>query len=160
VKRLWTPWRLKFIMSEKAKECIFCQKAGENRDRENYILYRGQHGFIMLNAYPYSNGHLLIAPYAHVSTLEYLAEPVLTELMLMVNRSIATLRRASEPQGFNVGANLGNAAGAGIADHVHLHVVPRWIGDANFMPVVNCTRLIPECLEDTYDRLIAAGIAS
>lgn len=150
---------MKFIESEKTKGCIFCDKVAEQRDRENFILYRGEHAFIMLNAYPYNNGHLLIAPYAHVSTTEELNEATLTEMMQLVNRGLAALRKASHPQGFNVGANLGGVAGAGIADHVHMHVVPRWQGDANFMPVIGDTRLVPERLEDSYQRLLDAGIA-
>lgn len=159
VKRLWTPWRMKFILSDKSRECIFCQKSAEDRDRENCILYRGQHAFIMLNAYPYNNGHLLIAPYAHEPSTENLDEATLAEMMLLVNRGLAALRKAMAPHGFNVGINLGKVAGAGIADHVHIHAVPRWQGDNNFMPVLGDTRLIPECLEDTYKRLIDAGIA-
>ena len=146
-------------MGSKPAECIFCTKPQEQRDRENFILRRGHHGFIMLNAYPYNNGHLLIVPYAHVPTLEQLDEATAAELMLLTQRGISALRRAMSPEGFNVGANVGKAAGAGIADHVHIHIVPRWTGDTNFMPVVGSVRLIPELLECTYDKLIAAGIA-
>lgn len=151
---------MKFILSDKSGGCIFCQKVAENKDRENYIAYRGEHAFIMLNAYPYNNGHLLVAPYLHIASLEELDQPTLTELMLLVNRGLAALRKSMKPQGFNIGINLGSVAGAGIADHVHLHVVPRWQGDNNFLPVVGDTRLIPECLDDTYQRLLDAGIAS
>lgn len=160
VRRLWTPWRMKFILSDKKGDCIFCQKTAETDDRASYVLYRGDHGFIMLNAYPYNNGHLLIVPYAHTPTLEELDDTTLTEVMLLVNRGLAALRKAMSPQGFNIGANLGAVAGAGITDHVHLHIVPRWQGDSNFLPVVDDTRLIPERLEDTYQRLLDAGIAS
>lgn len=146
-------------MGSKPDECIFCVKPRERRDRENYILYRGKHGFIILNAYPYNNGHLLVLPYAHVATLEELDVPTVTELMTMVQRSIRAIGRAMAPEGYNVGANIGKVAGAGIADHVHLHVVPRWGGDTNFMPVLGGVRLVPELLETTYDKLLAAGIA-
>jgi ATP adenylyltransferase len=156
---IWTPWRMEFIMGEKPSECIFCAKPGESRDRENYILYRGQHAFIILNAYPYNNGHLLIIPYAHVSSLEDLDPATSAEVMALVQQSIRALRKLMNPDGFNVGVNIGRAAGAGIAEHVHVHVVPRWAGDTNFMPVVGSVRLIPELLEATYDKLIAAGIA-
>lgn len=151
---------MKFILSKKGQGCIFCEKPAEGRDRENYILYRGEHGFIMLNAYPYNNGHLLVVPYVHVASVEDLDPETLAELMLLVNRGIATLRKAQQPQGFNIGINMGSVAGAGIADHVHLHVVPRWQGDNNFLPVIGDTRLIPECLDDTYQRMLDAGIAN
>jgi ATP adenylyltransferase len=150
---------MEFIMGSKPSECIFCTKPAEQRDRENYILYRGQHGYIMLNAYPYNNGHLLILPYAHVPTLEQLDEATAAELMLLTQRGITALRRSMSPEGFNIGVNIGKAAGAGIADHVHVHIVPRWTGDTNFMPVVGSVRLVPELLEATYERLVAAGIA-
>ncbi len=150
---------MEFILSEKPTECIFCTKPGEQRDRENYILYRGRRGLIMLNAYPYNNGHLLVMPYVHVPSLEQLDDETAAELMLLTRRGMAALRRAMSPEGFNVGVNVGKAAGAGIADHVHIHVVPRWAGDTNFMPVVGSVRLVPELLETTYDNLIAAGIA-
>lgn len=156
---LWTPWRMGFIMGEKPKECIFCLKPAETRDRENFILYRGRRAFIILNAYPYNNGHLLIVPYDHVASLEDLDAETSAELMALVQRGIRALRALMSPNGFNVGANIGQSAGAGIADHVHIHVVPRWTGDTNFMPVVGSVRMIPELLETTYDKLLAAGIA-
>ncbi len=146
-------------MGAKPTECIFCTMPREQRDRENYILYRGHHGYVMLNAYPYNNGHLLVIPYAHTPTLEQLDEATAAELMALAQRGLGALRRAMSPEGFNVGVNIGKAAGAGIADHVHIHVVPRWSGDTNFMPVVGGVRMIPELLETTYDKLIAAGIA-
>ena len=149
-----------FIKGPKEPGCIFCTKPQERRDRENYILYRGAHAFIILNAYPYNNGHLMVVPYAHVPTLEQLGDDASAEVMSLVRRSLGALRRASAPAGFNVGANIGQAAGAGIADHVHVHVVPRWAGDTNFMPVIAEVRLVPETLESTYDSLIAAGIAA
>ena len=146
-------------MSEKPRECIFCVKPAESRDRENFILYRGRRAFIMLNAFPYNNGHLLVVPYAHVPALDDLDEETAGELMVLVQRGIRALRKLMAPNGFNVGANIGQSAGAGIADHVHVHVVPRWTGDTNFMPVVGSVRMVPELLETTYDRLMAAGIA-
>ena len=139
--------------------CLFCQKLAENKDKENLILYRGQHCFIMLNAYPYTNGHLMVVPYAHVRNLDQLDTPTLTDLMLLTKRSIVALQKVMSPDGFNMGINVGKVAGAGVEDHVHFHVVPRWLGDTNFMPVLAETRLIPEPLNDTYDRLVAAGIA-
>jgi ATP adenylyltransferase len=156
---IWTPWRMEFIMAAKPTECIFCRKPQESLDRENYILRRGRHGFIMLNAFPYNNGHLLVIPYAHASTLEALDAETAAELMELTQRGIAALRRSMSPDGLNVGINIGKAAGAGIADHIHIHIVPRWAGDTNFMPIVGSVRLVPELLETTYDKLLAAGIA-
>lgn len=147
-----------FVQGEKPRECIFCAKPKENRDRENYILHRGRHCFIILNAYPYTSGHLMIVPYAHVPTLEDLEPEVTAEMMELTKRSLAALRKAERPEAFNVGINIGPAAGAGIAEHIHLHVVPRWSGDNNFMPVVGNARLLPETLESTYAKLAAAGL--
>ncbi len=140
---------------KKSEGCIFCAKAASpaEHDRENYVLLRGEHGIMLLNLYPYNNGHFMVAPYAHVPSLEQLDAAALGGLMLMVNRGIAALRTAMHADGFNIGINLGAAAGAGITDHVHIHVVPRWVGDTNFMPVFSETKVIPELLDGTYDRL-------
>lgn len=156
MKRLWSPWRLEYILSEKGEECIFCEKIADSDDRANYILHRGEKCYVMLNRYPYNNGHLMIIPYQHVPSPEQLEENVLTEMMLMVNRGLEALRRAMDPDGFNVGINIGKAAGAGIEEHVHIHVVPRWKADTNFMPVLSQTRVIPELLDETYQKLKAA----
>ncbi len=153
MKRLWSPWRMAYLTEERPQGCIFCIKAAEDRDEENLIVCRGEHTFIMLNRYPYNAGHLMVIPYAHVASLEDLPAEVLTELMLLVNRSLAALRRAMSPEAFNVGANLGHAAGAGIVDHVHMHVVPRWEGDTNFLPVLADVRVVPEFLSDTYRKI-------
>ena len=132
--------------------CIFCVKATAPDARE-HILYRGESSYVTLNRYPYNNGHLMVIPYAHAASLELLDPPTLTELMLLVNRGLAVLRQAYHPDGFNIGVNVGQAAGAGIAEHVHIHVVPRWNADTNFMPIVGDTRIIPETLDQTYARL-------
>jgi ATP adenylyltransferase len=155
MKRIWAPWRMKYLIGEKTTGCIFCTEIAQNRDRENYILHRGRHGFIMLNLYPYSNGHLMIAPYQHVPSLEDLNEAALTDLMHLINLSLRILRKALQPRGFNIGINIGRAAGAGIDEHVHIHIVPRWEGDTNFMPIIAETRVIPELLDQTYDKLRA-----
>lgn len=160
LNRLWTPWRMTFIQGEKPRECIFCAKARGDRDRENHVLYRGKHAFMLLNAYPYTAGHLMIAPYAHVASLEDLDADTTTEMMEQVKRALAALRKGERAESFNVGMNIGAPAGAGIADHVHLHVVPRWQGDSNFMPVLGDVRLIPETLDQTYEKLIRAGVAA
>ncbi len=138
--------------------CIFCDilSAGVEKDVENLVLLRGEHSFVMLNLYPYSNGHMLVVPHQHTGDLETLDGETLKEMMLFVGKSIRALRLVMEPQGFNVGANLGRVAGAGVEDHVHFHIVPRWNGDTNFMPVLSDTRLIPELLPQTYSNLLAA----
>ncbi len=152
--RLWTPWRMPYLRGQEGQPngCIFCRKVTAS-DSEEHVLYRGEHCYVTLNRYPYSNGHLMVIPYAHVSSLEDLDAPTLTEMMQTVNLALAVLREAYDPHGFNIGVNLGKAAGAGIAEHVHMHIVPRWTADTNFMPVVGHTRVIPELLDDTYARL-------
>ncbi|MCC7352748.1 MAG: HIT domain-containing protein [Anaerolineae bacterium] len=150
---LWTPWRMEFILSEKPKECIFCTKISAGDDRAEHVLYRGQHTFIALNLYPYNNGHLLVAPYRHVPSTEDLLPEELAELLTLVNKGLGVLRRAMRPHGFNLGANLGKVAGAGVESHVHIHVVPRWEGDTNFMPLLAQTRVIPQWIDQTYDQL-------
>lgn len=130
--------------------CIFCQKPAEHQDAENLIVHRGQLVYVILNRYPYNNGHMMVVPYQHASTLEELDAPALSELMQLAIQTLGVLRAMYQPQAFNLGVNIGAAAGAGIADHVHMHVVPRWAGDSNFMTTVAGTRVIPEDLNDTY----------
>lgn len=158
LERFWTPWRMPYILSDKQnKDCVFCQKLsqGPEHDQENYVLLRGPHTFAILNLYPYNNGHLLVLPYQHVSSPEELPPEVQAELTHMVSHFIKLMRQAMNPGGFNVGINIGKAAGAGIDDHVHIHVVPRWQGDTNFMPLIAHMRVIPEWLDDTYAKLRA-----
>jgi ATP adenylyltransferase len=148
---LWTPWRSTYIKAEKSGGgCVFCDAAASDRDEDNLIVFRGQHCFIILNRYPYTNGHLMIAPYAHVSNLTDTSEQVLIEMARLARRSEDVLTQAYSPDGINLGMNLGKAAGAGIAEHIHLHMLPRWSGDANFMTSVANTRIIPESLDETY----------
>jgi len=156
MKHLWSPWRLEYLTKPTAEGCIFCQAAESDDDRENLVLLRGEQAFLILNRFPYNNGHFMVVPYAHVPSLEDLDGPVLTEMMLLLNRGLAALRASMFPDGFNVGANLGQVAGAGIEDHVHLHAVPRWTGDTNFMPVVGDMRVVPQTWLQTYDDLKAA----
>lgn len=139
--------------TNKSDGCIFCDAIAANDDAARLIVHRGWHAFVILNRYPYNNGHLMVVPYAHVPSLEDLDEPVLTELMTLSKKSLAALRRVYQPQAFNMGINIGQAAGAGVVDHVHLHVLPRWTGDTNFMTSVSETRVIPERLEDTWARV-------
>ena len=153
MSHIWAPWRIEYIQMDKSKGCIFCEKPKEDDDEANYILYRGDKNFVMMNSYPYNPGHLLIVPYRHVANLDELSNEELHEQIEIVSRSIKVLRQAVDPDGFNLGTNVGRFAGAGIADHVHSHVVPRWQGDTNFMPVIADIRVIPEALADTYEKL-------
>ena len=145
-----------YILGEKPEGCVFCMKQREPRDndRENHILYRGATCYMMLNLFPYTNGHTMIAPYSHVASLEQLGDKPLHEMMTLIGVSVAALNQVLSPAGFNIGMNLGEVAGAGIVDHLHMHVVPRWQGDVNFMSVCAETRLIPEALNITYDNLL------
>jgi len=140
---------------KKSDVCVFCRMIAQDPecDPQNYVLYRGQRTFAVLNLYPYNNGHLMVLPYDHLADLELLADEVQADLMRLVAYFVALIRRAMSPSGFNIGLNLGKAAGAGIDDHLHIHVVPRWFGDTNFMPVIAETRVIPEWLDDTYAKL-------
>ena len=151
--RLWAPWRLKYIKENKKEECIFCNKAREKKDEENYILLRGKTSFVILNAFPYNNGHLMIAPYRHISSLEKLNSEEQIEIMQLTSRMIRLLKEVMQPEGFNIGVNLGKAAGAGIEGHLHFHIVPRWVGDYNFMPLLSDTKVIPEALDESYRKL-------
>jgi ATP adenylyltransferase len=151
---LFTPWRMEYIRSAKKDGCIFCEML-ETEDREALILHRGRHAFMVLNRYPYNNGHFMSVPYRHIATLEALSQEELTEVMGLVTLGLTVLRRAWSPEGFNLGANIGRVAGAGVKDHVHMHVVPRWAGDTNFMPLFSDTRVIPQMLDETYDELKA-----
>lgn len=153
MEQLWAPWRIRYIEIAKQEGCILCDKPGEDNDELNYILYRGQKNFIIMNSYPYNAGHLMVAPYRHVDSPEKLTVEELHEHFEIVSHSLEVLREVFEPGGFNVGMNLGRVAGAGIDDHIHTHVVPRWRGDTNFMPVVDDVRVIPEALAETYDKL-------
>ncbi|MBC7236448.1 MAG: HIT domain-containing protein [Chloroflexi bacterium] len=155
MKRIWAPWRIDYIRSAKPTDCIFCTKPEEGceNDGDNLILYRGEHCYIMMNRYPYNNGHLMVVPYRHVDTPQDLATEELAEMMVQVNLCLKVLAESMFPDGFNIGMNLGAAAGAGIKDHIHMHVVPRWVGDTNFMPVLGDTRVIVEGIQVCYERL-------
>jgi ATP adenylyltransferase len=149
-ERLWAPWRLEYIKGPKPDECIFCVGPAAGDDASKYIVRRGEHCFAMLNAFPYNNGHLMVSPYRHVASIEELDEPTLLELMTIAQAALRALRAAYQPEGFNLGVNQGKVAGAGVEHHVHLHVVPRWGADTNFMPVIGDTRVLPQSLDDSY----------
>jgi ATP adenylyltransferase len=153
---LWAPWRMEYILEAQDQApdgCIFCSLPRAQADRENLILWRGRRAFVILNKFPYNPGHLMVVPYFHTADLDDLVPDELTELMLGLRRAIGCLRRAMDPEGYNVGINLGRTAGAGIPGHVHYHVVPRWDGDHNFMPILAETKVIPQHLLRTYDQL-------
>ncbi|MGH7261060.1 MAG: HIT family protein [Nitrospiraceae bacterium] len=156
MKVLWAPWRMAYIKNaRKPAKCIFCVKAGERRDAANLLLHRGRHGLVLMNLFPYNSGHLLVAPYAHVKSLEQLPDEAALDLLALTNLSLKVLRAEIKPEGFNIGINLGRVSGAGIEAHVHLHIVPRWNGDTNFMPLFGETRVMPEHLQTTYRKLLA-----
>jgi ATP adenylyltransferase len=155
MRNLWAPWRMNYILNKKKKGCIFCQKLKEGRDRENLILYRGRYAFIMMNLFPYNSGHLMAIPKRHTIDLEHLTHLEFKELFSLLRASVLTLKTSLFPQGFNIGINIGEVGGAG-EDHIHFHIVPRWKGDTNFMPILGETKVIPEHLEDTYQKLHSA----
>ncbi|MGC8936209.1 MAG: HIT family protein [Candidatus Methanomethylicaceae archaeon] len=152
MKTLWAPWRLAFIVEDKKDSCIFCDKSRENEDEKNLIFERREKVFGMLNKYPYNVGHLMIATYRHVKEIEELSDDEWAEIFELLRDSVMVLKKTMSPEGFNIGFNVGRSAGAGY-DHIHLHVVPRWNGDTNFMPVLSETKVIPEHLEETYRKL-------
>jgi ATP adenylyltransferase len=154
---LWTPWRAVYMKEKGGNEgCVFCGAARGVDDAKSLVVYRGEFSFAILNRYPYTSGHLMIAPYEHASRLGEISEDTAQELMLLTRRAERLLQQTYEPDGLNLGMNLGEAAGAGIEQHIHMHVLPRWRGDANFMTSVGNTRIIPEVLEVTYQKLHAA----
>lgn len=154
---LWAPWRMEYILDtqDPAREegCIFCLLPRAQADRDNLILWRGRQAFVILNKFPYNPGHLMVVPYMHTGALDLLSPEALTDLMLNLRHAVDCLRRAMTPDGYNIGMNLGRTAGAGVPDHVHYHVVPRWEGDQNFMPIIAETKVIPQHLLRTYDQL-------
>jgi ATP adenylyltransferase len=152
----FTPWRMAYIGGAKPTGCVFCAAAAATDDAAAQVVARGRHCFVILNAYPYNNGHVMVVPYEHTADLVALVPDVAQELWEMTRRAVEALRRSMHPSGYNIGMNLGEAAGAGIADHLHMHVVPRWSGDTNYMTVVGDTRLIPQSLEETWRILRAA----
>ena len=155
--RLWSPWRYAYVSDGgRAQGCIFCEKAAERRDASNYIVHRGRKNFLLLNLYPYTTGHVMIAPYEHVATLEAASQETLEEMMTLARAAERNLRAIYQPQGFNIGMNIGECAGAGVAGHIHMHVVPRWPADSNFMTIVGETRVLPEAMEATYGKLLEA----
>jgi len=156
MEQLWAPWRIQYVTRPKETGCILCQKSKENKDETNFILHRSQNNFIILNAFPYNPGHLMIAPYRHIANLQDLSDDEVTDHFNLVKKSLALLKEILNPDGFNIGLNIGKVAGAGIEEHLHTHIVPRWQGDVNFMPVLSNTKVISEELAATYKKLRVA----
>ncbi|RLG10781.1 MAG: HIT family hydrolase, partial [Thaumarchaeota archaeon] len=156
MKILWAPWRMAYIRrfsSGNSSKCFLCEAARGKSDEESLIVFRGENCFVIMNRFPYNNGHLMVAPYRHVGSILDLREEESAEIMKLLRLSVKALGEEYRPDGYNIGLNLGRVAGAGLADHIHFHVVPRWAGDTNFMPVVSETKVIPEGLEETWRRL-------
>jgi ATP adenylyltransferase len=149
---LWAPWRMDYILKEKREGCIFCEKPMENRDKKNLILFQSDYVFVIMNKYPYNNGHLMVVPKRHCVDLDQLGAKELHELAYLLRSSTRILKECLRPHGFNIGMNIGKVGGAG-EEHIHFHIVPRWEGDINFMPVLSGTKIIPEYLGETYEKL-------
>lgn len=153
LERLWAPWRIRYILSFNKKGCIFCKALKQNRDEENYILTRGDKAFVVMNTFPYNNGHLMVAPMRHVGDIEKLDGEELNDMVKLVKKSVEALKKALKPDGFNLGMNLGKVAGAGVEGHLHIHIVPRWSGDTNFMPIISGTKIMSQALDEAYKML-------
>lgn len=158
MERLWTPWRRAFIESSinRSDGCFLCDAPNAGDDARHFVVHRSERAFVILNLYPYNSGHLMVAPYAHTGDLARLDPAIAADLMHMTQCAVDALERVYHPDAFNVGMNLGRPAGAGVPDHLHVHIVPRWNGDTNFMPVLAETKVLPETLEQTYERLLPA----
>jgi ATP adenylyltransferase len=157
--RIWAPWRLAYVKDaskDSEQECIFCAKPAESDDEANLIVHRGERCFVILNLFPYTNGHLMVAPFAHLGSITALDPETTAEMMALAQRAMSALEERYEPHGYNVGFNQGRVAGAGVEHHIHMHVVPRWDGDTNFMPVLADTRVMPQTLGQAYEALRGA----
>jgi ATP adenylyltransferase len=155
MKVIWAPWRMEYVGSDQASEgCIFCPADEPTQDEKRLILYRGEWSIVLMNRFPYSNGHLLIAPLRHISSFDSLSPDEKLDLLNMMERSMSVLKEVMNPGGFNIGMNLGKVAGAGVEDHMHFHIVPRWSGDTNYMTVLGEVRIIPEHIRATYEKLL------
>ena len=153
MKQLWAPWRMEYIKSDKSNECIFCTLPASNNDEKNYILFKGTHSFVIMNTFPYNSAHLMVSPYRHINCITKQNETERNENIELTHECIKILRAVIEPDGFNTGYNIGKAAGAGYDEHIHCHIVPRWEGDTNFMPVLGEVKVHPEHIRSTYEKL-------
>jgi ATP adenylyltransferase len=154
MERIWAPWRIDYILNEKPSDCIFCVSSDQEQDRDRLILHRTGLSLVMLNRYPYNNGHMMIAPFRHTADMNELSIAEMLDLFAALRLCRNVLEKTAAPQGFNIGINLGKAAGAGVDDHIHIHIVPRWNGDTNFMSVISDVRIMPENLLNTYEKLL------
>ncbi|MCF7870892.1 MAG: HIT domain-containing protein [Candidatus Omnitrophica bacterium] len=150
--KLWAPWRIKYVSQKKSPGCLFCKIHKQKKDKKNHIILRSLHSFVVLNRFPYNNGHLLIAPYRHTADFEKLKQEEVLDIYNVMIKIKKMVKKILQPDGFNLGFNIGETAGAGIADHLHLHLVPRWRGDTNFMPVLSETKIISQSLNDLYNK--------
>ncbi len=155
MEKIWAPWRVKYITRKKSFECIFCQKPREKQDKKNFIIRRTKTAFSILNIFPYNTGHLMVAPYRHIKDLRRLSKTELSELMDLVKFSMDLLDKKLKPQGYNIGLNVGRVGGAGFDGHLHIHIVPRWKGDTNFMPVINDTKVMSQSLNELHKILVS-----
>jgi len=154
---LWSPWRMKYIRGKsKTKGCVFCAAVKKSAEDKNLVVARGKHAYVILNKFPYTSGHIMVVPYAHIDTFEKMETKTSTEVMFLLRQSIKTIDKVYQPDGYNMGSNLGSVAGAGITDHIHFHLVPRWQGDTNYMTAIGGTRVLPEDLHETCEKLKAA----
>ena len=158
MNKLWAPWRMEYIREKRDKDegCVFCIKFGSKNDRDNLVLHRGKNAFVLMNLYPYNPGHLLVCAYRHVADLTDLTDEERNEISALTAHAMQTIRKVSAPEGFNLGMNQGAISGAGVAAHIHQHVVPRWSGDANFMPIIGQTKVLPQLLTITRSEIAAA----
>ncbi len=154
IKKLWAPWRIDYIISEKPSKCIFCIEKVKDYRKKHLILSESRHSFVIMNKYPYSAGHIMVVPFNHKADMQALESDELADFFILVRDSVSRLKEALNPDGMNIGANLGKAAGAGVDDHFHFHIVPRWTGDHNFMPVISNTVVFPDYIENTYKKLL------
>jgi ATP adenylyltransferase len=153
LNRIWAPWRIKYITQKKNKDCIFCNAYRNKKDKDNFVVYRSLKCFVLLNIFPYNNGHLMVALNRHISSLEKLNDEEILDINKTIIKMIKVLKKILKPQGLNIGINIGKIAGAGIESHLHFHIVPRWLGDTNFMPVLSNTKVISQSLKELYNQI-------
>jgi ATP adenylyltransferase len=154
MKRIFAPWRYKYVSDPDSGGCIFCKATSSDDDRKSGVLFRGKYAFVIMNMYPYTNGHIMVAPYKHTGSFEELIEDEILEMSTMLQTWQKVLKKAMNPEGFNIGMNIGRIAGAGFENHLHYHLVPRWSGDTNFMPVIGGTKIVPMSIDEAYDLLL------
>lgn len=153
MNKLWAPWRIKYVSKGKTKGCVFCKAFKEKNDKKNFVVFRSKYSFAILNTFPYNNGHVMVVSNKHVASLEKLTEKEILDMNKVLKIMISRLKKAIKPAGFNVGINLGKVSGAGIDKHLHIHLVPRWFGDTNFMPVISDTKIISQSLAELYKKI-------